>query len=200
MTIYLASQSPRRAELLRQMQIAFEVLLPDAHEDTESLEAEKLGESPTQYVSRVTQAKALAAYARVKRNQKPVRPILVSDTTVAMGGTIFGKPRDAQHAQTILQALSGQTHRVLTAVAIVTEKNEKPIVTLKISRSRIRFRKLKSYEIEKYIATNEPFGKAGAYAVQGLAAQFIVNIEGSYSGIMGLPLFETMQLLKPVLK
>jgi septum formation protein len=198
--IYLASQSPRRAELLRQVQVAFEILPPDADEDTESLESERLGESPTQYVTRVTRAKALAAYSRIKRNNKPFKPILVSDTTVALGGTIYAKPRDAQHAQKILQALSGKTHRVLTAVAIVTEKNQSPYVQLKLSRSRIRFKKLKVSEIENYIATQEPFGKAGAYAIQGLAAQFIMNIEGSYSGIMGLPLFETMQLLKPILK
>jgi septum formation protein len=197
MTIYLASQSPRRAQLLKQIGVQFELLLPTAEEDPEQLEATIQGESPVQYVERVTRAKADAAVARMQLQKRNVLPILVSDTTVAIGGTIFGKPENAESAKQILTQLSGKTHKVLTAVAIAQlGSNQQHSVRLALSRSRIQFRRLKASEIDQYIATQEPFGKAGAYAIQGYAATFIAHIEGSYSGIMGLPLFETAKLLK----
>ncbi len=195
--IYLASQSPRRAQLLEQIGVPFEILIADESEDAELLEKHIQGESPTQYVDRVTRAKAQAAVVRMQHRQLPVRSILASDTTVAIGGTIFGKPANADHAREILTQLSGKTHRVLTAVAIAQISGEGPAkITLAISRSRIQFRRLKREQIDRYIASGEPFGKAGAYAIQGRAATFIQHIEGSYSGIMGLPLFETAKLLK----
>ncbi len=190
--LYLASQSPRRAELLKQIDVRFELLLPLPEDDAESLEAHILGESPTQYVQRVTTLKALAALDRLAKRGLPVAPILVSDTTVAIGGTIFGKPADEKDAFKILQSLSGKTHRVLTAVAIA--RVDKPIA-LKLCASRVCFKRLNRTQIERYIATGEPMGKAGAYAIQGHASTLIKKIDGSYSGIMGLPLFETHELL-----
>jgi septum formation protein len=196
MTIYLASQSPRRAQLLEQIGVPFELLLPTADEDTEQLEATIQGESPVQYVERVTRAKANAAVIRMRLQQRKTLPILVSDTTVAIGGTIFGKPQHAAHAVEILSQLSGKTHRVLTAVAVAkVGPGETSSVRLALSRSRIQFKRLKASEIDRYVASEEPFGKAGAYAIQGFAATFVKSIEGSYSGIMGLPLFETAKLL-----
>jgi septum formation protein len=196
MIIYLASQSPRRAQLLEQIGVQFELLLPSVGEDTEQLEATIQGESPVQYVERVTRAKADAAVARMRVQQRKVLPILVSDTTVAIGGTIFGKPRNAAHATEILSQLSGKTHRVLTAVAVADAGPEEICaVRIALSRSRIQFKRLKASEIDRYVESQEPFGKAGAYAIQGYAATFIKHIEGSYSGIMGLPLFETAKLL-----
>jgi septum formation protein len=197
MTIYLASKSPRRAQLLEQIGVQFELLLPTADENAEALEATIQGESPVQYVERVTRAKADAAVTRMRLQQRRTLPILVSDTTVAIGGTIFGKPENAEHAKTILSKLSGRTHKVLTAVAVAqTVGTDDHSVKLLLCRSRIQFRRLKSSEIDQYVASGEPFGKAGAYAIQGHAAAFIAHIEGSYSGIMGLPLFETAKLLK----
>ncbi len=197
MRIYLASQSPRRAQLLEQIGVSFDLLVADANEDAEQLEATIQGESPVQYVERVTRAKAHAAIQRMQKRHLLVQPILVSDTTVAIGGTIFGKPENAKHAEHILSRLSGRTHRVLTAVALATlSKQGEHQIQLAISRSRIQFRRLKASEITQYVASGEPFGKAGAYAIQGFAASFIQHIEGSYSGIMGLPLFETAKLLK----
>ncbi len=196
MTIYLASQSPRRAQLLEQIGVQFELLLPTADEDAEQLEATIQGESPVQYVERVTRAKADAAVARMRLQERLVLPILVSDTTVAIGGTFFGKPENAEHAKEILSQLSGKTHKVLTAVAVAKVSSPKDhSISLALSRSRIQFRRLKGSEIDRYVATGEPFGKAGAYAIQGYAATFVKHIEGSYSGIMGLPLFETAKLL-----
>jgi septum formation protein len=197
MTIYLASQSPRRAQLLEQIGVQFELLLPTAEEDPEQLEATIQGESPVQYVERVTRAKGDAAVARMRLQQRMALPILVSDTTVAIGGTIFGKPENAEHAKEILSKLSGRTHKVLTAVAVAqTVGKDEHSIRLVLCRSRIQFKRLKAFEIDRYVASGEPFGKAGAYAIQGRAAAFIQHIEGSYSGIMGLPLFETAKLLK----
>jgi septum formation protein len=196
MIIYLASQSPRRAQLLEQIGVEFELLLPTADEDAEQLEATIQGESPVQYVERVTRAKADAAVARMRLQQRVVRPILVSDTTVAIGGTIFGKPENAEHAKEILSQLSGKTHKVLTAIAVAQVRSTQVhSIQLALSRSRIQFKRFKASEIDRYVATGEPFGKAGAYAIQGYAATFVKHIEGSYSGIMGLPLFETAKLL-----
>ncbi len=193
--IYLASQSPRRAQLLEQIGVRFELLLPDAREDTESLEDVLPGEAPAKYVVRVTGLKLDAAVARMKRRGLPSAPVLCSDTTVALGRTIYGKPVDARDAQRMLGELSGHTHRVLTAVAV--QKTHKANSRAQaLSSSQVRFTKMTAAHIRAYVATGEPLGKAGAYAVQGRAASYIEYISGSYSGIMGLPMFETAQLLR----
>ena len=189
--IYLASQSPRRAELLAQIGQAFELLLPDAAEDAESLEAMLPRERPAVYVQRVTRLKLLAALARRKRRGLAVAPVLCSDTTVALGGRIFGKPVDDLDAERMLAELAGKSHRVLTAVTLGTDRQ----VLAALSVSTVRFAAMTAAQISAYVATGESRGKAGAYAVQGRAAAFITRIGGSYSGIMGLPLFETSLLL-----
>jgi len=190
--IYLASQSPRRRQLLEQLGVRHELLLPDADEDAESLEAVLRNEAPTAYVQRVTGLKLDAAVARMKRRKLPPAPILCSDTTVAMGRVIYGKPDDARDAARMLGELSGATHRVLTAVAVQAGRRRFEA----LSNSRVSFDKLTPAEIRAYVASGEPMGKAGAYAVQGRVAMHICRIDGSYSGIMGLPLRETALLLK----
>ena len=190
--IYLASTSPRRQELLRQIGVRFELLLPEAHEDAEALEAPQPGESPTNYVERVTLAKAGAAGERLARLDLPPAPILAADTTVALGGSILGKPADADDARRMLALLAGRTHRVLTAVAVVRGKR----VESRTNVSRVSFARMTPAEIARYVASGEPAGKAGAYAIQGAAARFVRRIEGSHSGIMGLPLYETTRLLR----
>jgi septum formation protein len=192
--IYLASQSPRRRELLTQIGVAHELLLPTPEEDAESLEVVLVGEAPEVYVQRVTALKLVAARARLARARGQNRPILCADTTVAMDGTILGKPEDAADAQRMLRALSGQTHRVFTAIAIGWGDK----TAQACCESHVTFAKLSDEEIADYVASGEPMGKAGAYGVQGRAAAFIARIEGSYSGIMGLPLFETAQALREV--
>jgi septum formation protein len=196
--VYLASQSPRRRQLLEQLGIRYELLLADDTEDAEALEVVLPGEAPRAYVQRVTLLKLEAALARMKRRGLPFAPVLCSDTTVALGKTILGKPDDAKHAAQILGALSGQTHRVLTSVAMGTlSKAGKPLKTEQaLSVSNVRFAQLTRTQIQTYVASGEPMGKAGAYAVQGRAAAYIEHISGSYSGIMGLPMFETAQLLR----
>ena len=190
--IYLASQSPRRRQLLEQLGVAYELLLPDEDEDAESLEMVLPREAPKTYVQRVTQLKLDAALARMKRRKLPAAPILCSDTTVALGREILCKPQDAADAQRMLRTLSGQTHRVMTAVAIGSARKR----VQALSTSQVRFAPLTQAQIQKYVASGEPMGKAGAYAVQGRAAGFIAHMSGSYSGIMGLPMFETSQLLR----
>ncbi len=190
--IYLASQSPRRSQLLSQLDVRHEVLLPDASEDAEGLEVIHGNEAPKRYVQRVTALKLKAALARLKIRGLPQAPILCSDTTVALGGAIYGKPENFTDATRMLKELSGQTHRVLTAVAIGDGKRSVAVCSV----SQVRFAALTAAEIAAYVATEEPMGKAGAYAVQGRAAAFIAHISGSYSGIMGLPLFETAGALK----
>src|SRR5450759_1286712 len=185
--IYLASQSPRRRQLLEQLGVRHELLLPDADEDTEALELVLPNEPPASYVKRVTQLKLDAALERLKRRGLPVAPVLCSDTTVALGRTIYGKPADAADARRMLSELSGKTHRVLTAVALGTP--DKRLQTL--SESRVTLAVMSPRQIQAYVASGEPLGKAGAYAVQGRAAAFISHLSGSYSGIMGLPMFET---------
>jgi septum formation protein len=192
--IHLASQSPRRRELLTQIGVAHELLLPTLDEDAESLEVVLAGEAPDAYVQRVTALKLIAARARLQRAGGQNRPILCADTTVAMGETILGKPESAEDALRMLRALSGQTHRVFTAIAIGWgEKTAQACC-----ESRVTFAEMTDAEIADYVASGEPMGKAGAYGVQGRAAAFIARIEGSYSGIMGLPLFETAQALREV--
>ena len=192
--IYLASQSPRRSQLLDQLGISHEILVPDAAEaeEAEALEAQLPGESPSAYVQRVTGLKLDAAVQRRIRRQLPEAPILCADTTVARGRVIYGKPADAPDAARLLSELSGQTHRVLTAVALQVPTRR---VTA-LSVSRVTFADVSAAQIAAYVATGEPMGKAGAYGVQGRAAAHIQRISGSYSGIMGLPLFETAQLLR----
>ena len=190
--IYLASQSPRRRQLLEQIGVRHELLLPRPDEDAESLEAERDGELPADYVGRVTRAKLRAARARLGCSGLPDAAILCADTTVALGRRILGKPRDAGDAIATLALLSGRTHRVITAVAIAAGRR----THFATSTSHVRFAVMPLRTIEAYVASGEPFGKAGAYAIQSAVSAWIERIEGSYSGIMGLPLFETAQLLR----
>ena len=190
--IYLASQSPRRRQLLEQLGVQHELLLPDDGEDTESLEAVQPGEAPAPYVKRVTHLKLDAALARLKRRGLPPAPVLCSDTTVALGRVIYGKPQDGRDAARMLRELSGATHRVLTAVGVQHGKRRLDA----LSDSRVTFATLTASQIRSYVGSGEPLGKAGAYAVQGRAAAYISHISGSYSGIMGLPMHETAQLLR----
>ncbi len=190
--IYLASQSPRRRQLLAQIGVRHELLLPQPHEDAEALEAEVAGELPADYCERVTRAKLQAARVRLAALKRERAPILCSDTTVALGRQILGKPRDAAHAVATLTALAGRTHRVITAVAVASGRHE----WLAVNVSRVHFDAIPAAAIARYVESGEPFGKAGAYAIQSSIAAWISRIEGSYSGIMGLPLYETAQLLR----
>jgi septum formation protein len=194
--ILLASQSPRRQELLRQIGVAFTMLPPDADEDVEALEAALPGERPADYVVRVCAAKAGAAWRRAIRRGLADRPALTADTTVSIDGDILGKPRDAADAAHMLARLAGRTHKVLTAVAVSAPGGAQPAAQSLLSVSSVRFAPFDAVAIARYVASGEPFGKAGGYGVQGRAAAFIARIEGSYSGIMGLPLFETAELLR----
>lgn len=193
--IYLASQSPRRRQLLEQLGVAYQLLLPDAEEDAEALEEVKKNEAPASYVRRVAGLKLDAAIARLKRRSLPLAPILCSDTTVALGRAIYGKPEDAKDACRMLRELSGTSHRVLTAVA-VQPASARARRLIALSTSQVTFEAMTSAQIRAYVATGEPMGKAGAYAVQGRAALHITRIGGSYSGIMGLPVRETALLLR----
>ncbi len=190
--IYLASQSPRRAQLLAQLGLAFEPLLADDSEDAEALEAVHGREAPATYVQRVTRLKLAAALERMQRRGLAPAPVLCADTTVARGQTLLGKPDNTADAVRMLKLLSGATHRVLTAVAV----SHKGKVHAALSESRVTFAEMTRAQIEAYAATGEPLGKAGAYAVQGRAAMHISRISGSYSGVMGLPLHETALLLR----
>jgi septum formation protein len=190
--IYLASQSPRRRQLLDQIGVRYELLLPDANEDAEALEATRAGELPADYVRRVTLAKLGAARVRRQRRGLPDAPILCADTTVALGRRSFGKPADTAQAVAMLAALSGRTHRVITAVALASGRRTR----CEVKVSHVRFAAIPRADIDAYVASGEPFGKAGAYAIQSDAARWIEHIDGSYSGIMGLPLYETARLLR----
>ena len=192
--VYLASQSPRRRLLLEQLGVAYELLLPEPQEDAEALEVVLPREAPLAYVQRVTQLKLDAALARRKRLDLPAAPVLCSDTTVALGRNILAKPTDAADAARMLTQLAGQTHRVLTAVAVGTVTKRLQAVSV----SRVTFAPMTVAQIAAYVATGEPMGMAGAYAVQGRVAAHISHISGSYSGIMGLPLFETAELLRGI--
>ena len=190
--IYLASQSPRRSQLLEQLGVRHALLLPDVDEDSEALEAVLRNEAPKTYVQRVTALKLQAAQQRLVRRNLQSAPILCADTTVAMGQTIFGKPEDAEDAKRMLRALSNRPHRVLTAIAIGLDDQ----YAVACSESWVTFAEFSELDIDAYVASGEPMGKAGAYAVQGRAAAHIAHMNGSYSGIMGLPLFETAQALR----
>ena len=189
--IYLASQSPRRRQLLEQLGVSYELLLPDEGEDAEAIESVIGKEAPSTYVQRVTSLKLDAALQRCKRRGLKAAPILCSDTTVALNRTIYGKPLDTADARRMLGELSGKTHRVLTAVTIGTARKRVQVM----SESRVTFASMSPSQIRAYVESGEPLGKAGAYAVQGGAAAYISHISGSFSGIMGLPVFETAQLL-----
>lgn len=194
--IYLASQSPRRRQLLEQLGVSHELLLPNAvgdiAEDAEAIEAELPGEDPQAYVQRVTAGKLDAAVARHARRSLPAAPILCSDTTVALGAKILGKPADADDARRILRLLSGTEHQVLTAVAL----QNGTLRLQALSVSTVRFAAMSEAQIDAYVVTGEPMGKAGAYGIQGRAAAHIAEIRGSYSAIMGLPVYETAGLLR----
>ena len=196
--VYLASQSPRRSQLLEQLGVPHQLLVAntdgDLGEDAEAIEAVHGQEAPAAYVQRVTALKLDAAVARHQRRGLPAAPILCSDTTVALGREILGKPQDEADAARMLKSLSGTTHRVLTAVAVA--HGRKTVAALSVSR--VRFDVLSPAMVRAYVASGEPMGKAGADAVQGRAAAFIAHISRSYSGIMGLPMFETAQLLRQV--
>jgi septum formation protein len=225
--IWLASQSPRRRELLGRLGVRAELLVADASidiaEDVEALEHPLEGENPTQYVERVVAAKLTAAMARHQRRRLEAAPILVADTTVAIGGRILGKPAHAAEAVEMLSALSGRSHRVLTAMAIARPRTRSklsappvpsepseptepsdggmespwhPKILRVTSLSRVRFARLSRAQIDRYVASGEPMDKAGAYAVQGGAGAFIRRIDGSDTGIMGLPLYEASRLLQ----
>jgi septum formation protein len=195
--IYLASQSPRRQELLKQIGIRFEMLLPSSDEDSESIETPRPQEKARTYVERVTLAKSAAALARWKKSGLPWAPILCADTTVSLpkhpDGEILGKLMDAADAIRILTMLSGKAHEVLSSVAVTPKPDEKPMVLTQVSE--VQFADLSTEQMNAYIASGEPFGKAGAYGIQGLGGAFIPSIRGSYSGIMGLPIYETQLLL-----
>jgi len=189
---YLASSSPRRRELLLLAGYAPKVLRIDPQRAVDETPVE--GEPPLVYVKRLAHAKALAGVAELSASGLEPAPVLGADTTVALGAEIFGKPADADEAIAILSRLSGREHQVLTAVALAEGER----VDLRISVSRVRFARLDPAEIRAYAATGEPMDKAGAYGIQGRAACFVERLEGSYSGVMGLPLFETADLLAQV--
>jgi len=186
MQVYLASQSPRRRELLQQIGVRFRVLAADVNESPLPRE------TPEDYVLRIARIKAEVAWMRVAERRMQPHPVLAADTAVILGRQILGKPATDAAARVMLQALSGRSHRVLTSVAIAQENRLK----LATSETRVKFRRLSDAEIAHYVASGEPHDKAGGYGIQGLAASFIARIEGSYSGVMGLPLFETARLLK----
>jgi septum formation protein len=191
--IYLASQSPRRRQLLDQLGMRFELLLPGDDEDAEALEAVLPGELPEAYVARVTEAKLDAALQRLAARGLPAAPVLCSDTTVALDQLILGKPVDAEDAFATLSLLSGRRHRVITAVAVGTPDRRSSVLNI----SEVEFAPVSAEQLRRYVASGEPFGKAGSYAIQSQAAAWISSIHGSYSAIMGLPLYETAQLLQP---
>ena len=193
--IYLASQSPRRLQLLEQWGVRCELLLPDAEEDVESLEAVAPGEAPAAYVQRVTGLKLQASLERLKRRGLPPAPVLCADTTVALGRRILGKPADDDEACRMLADLAGQRHRVLTAVAVGRPRARSAQSWSALSTSWVTFEPLSAAQIKRYVDSGEPIGKAGAYAIQGRAALWASHISGSYSGIMGLPAHETAQVL-----
>jgi septum formation protein len=192
--IYLASQSPRRRELLKQIGVNFEMLLlrADPRRNITVDETPIAGEQPENYVRRISQAKAAAGYAALRFRNLPPFPVLAADTTVTLDGNIFGKPESAGQAAVMLRQLSGREHQVLSAVAIVLDEH----IEIAVSTSTVRFVTLSEERIRRYLHTHEHADKAGGYAIQGQAGAFIEHLSGSYSGVMGLPLFETVQLLQ----
>ena len=194
MRLYLASRSPRRRELLHQIGIDFDTVVfrDGMRADLETDETPLVNEDPVVYVERIARAKALHGLKIVEERRLPMRPVLSADTTLEFEGEIIGKPTDMADATRILKRLSGQTHRVLTGVAI----NHLGHIEYLLSTSEVRFRVIDDEEIRHYVMSGEPMDKAGAYGIQGRAGLFVAHIAGSYSGIMGLPLCETGELLK----
>jgi septum formation protein len=193
--IYLASRSPRRRELLHQIGVKFEPLLfrEGPRQDQETNEELLPGEQPDDYVRRVARVKADAAWERVvMRRGLQRKPVLAADTTVALGGEVLAKPADKADAERILKLLAGTQHRVLTAVVLKFEGRSE----LAVSESLVTFTPLDEARIAAYVASGEPFDKAGAYGIQGRAGAFVERLEGSYTGVMGVPLFETARLLR----
>jgi septum formation protein len=184
--IYLASASPRRRELLSQIGVPFQVLTIEVDESIGACEA------PLAYVSRLAEAKAQAGRAVCLASAAPLRPVLAADTAVVIQGEILGKPKDAPDALRMLALLSGRTHEVLTAVAVMTDRG----IAARVNSSAVRFREITPAEAREYWDTGEPKDKAGGYAIQGRGAVFVAELHGSYSGVMGLPLFETAELLR----
>ena len=194
MRIYLASRSPRRRELLTQMGIAFDTVVfrDGSRADAQTDETPLPGEAPIDYVERVARAKAEHGSQILDWRKLPRRPLLSADTTLEFAGEIIGKPLDANDAMAILQRLSGQTHRVLTGVAV----NHQQQTEFVLSISEVRFRVLDDDEIRHYVQSGEPMDKAGAYGIQGRAGMFVEHLAGSFTGVMGLPVCETGELLK----
>ncbi len=193
MLLYLASQSPRRRQLLDQIGWAHTLLLPDADEDAESLEAVHPHEAPADYVQRVTLAKLRAAQARARARALAPGLVLCADTTVAVDRRILGKPQDATEALAMLRSFCGRAHQVHTAVALADTQGA---IRTALSSSTVWVGDVPDAALRAYVESGEPFGKAGAYGIQGPFAAWVKRIDGSYSGIMGLPLFETAQLLQ----
>ena len=192
--IYLASRSPRRSELLMQVGIRFDTIAfrNPPREDKDVDETAHPDETPLDYVQRVAQAKALHGWRIVGWRRLMPQPVLAADTTLELDGCIIGKPSDADDAIRILRRLSTRTHRVLTAVAVAFEGR----LESALSVSEVRFGALDEGEIRRYVASGEPMDKAGAYGIQGHAGLFVEQLTGSYTGVMGLPLFETGALLR----
>jgi septum formation protein len=192
--IYLASKSPRRRELLRQIGVEFELLMlrNDTNRGPDVSEVVIFGEDPVDYVARVAREKAAFAWSIVQNRRLPVRPILSADTTVTLDGKILGKPANKAEAIAMLERLSGRTHQVLTSIAVHHHNNVEQVTQV----SQVRFATLSLASIKAYCATQEPYDKAGGYGIQGMAALFVEHIDGSHSGIMGLPLYETARLLR----
>jgi len=185
-SIYLASQSPRRRELLTQIGVDYRVIAADIDETRSA------SETPATYVQRLAREKAAAGWAAIKPQNLREMPVLGADTAVVLDGAVLGKPTDFATAQSMLRALSDRSHQVLTGVSVCRAE----IMRTAMSTTTVWFRALSDHEIEQYWHSGEPRDKAGAYGIQGLAAVFIERIEGSYSGVVGLPLFETARLLE----
>ena len=198
-SLYLASKSPRRRELLTTIGVTdFEVMpvgMADVLTFVDGDEEQLSGESAENYVIRTAREKALAAIAKIRAEGREPAPVLAADTVVISDGIVLGKPADREEARRFMQHLSGRTHEVRTAVWVGTDAEN---LASAVSVSRVTFTSLSEEQIERYIATDEPYDKAGGYGIQGLAGLFIACIEGSYTGIMGLPVFETGNLLRPL--
>jgi septum formation protein len=196
--IYLASRSPRRRELLAQIGLGFDMLLfrLPPREDPEVDETWHGQEAPAEYVQRVARAKARHGANLLVTRSLPLRPVLAADTTIDFDGEVIGKPADEADAMAILARLSGRSHRVLTAIAVASRDKDAEQLECVLSASEVRFRDLASDEIRRYVQSGEPMDKAGAYGIQGRAAMFVAEIHGSHSGIVGLPLCDTVLLLR----
>ena len=196
--LYLASRSPRRRELLRQVGVRFEPLLlrlsPPRPADVDEIPHD--GEQPADFVARIAASKARCGIEILAMRQLPARSVLAADTVVAIDGEILGKPTGRDEATAFLRRLAGRTHEVRTFVALASGPAARQEVLTAESVSLVRFGTLSPGQIERYCASGEPYDKAGGYAIQGLAATFIEHLDGSYSGVMGLPLYETAQLLR----